>query len=219
MNIKIMCLYVLFPSPTKTYIPHSFSSKNSHRYLVHHITSSDNSNSTAHMIALGPSFGTGGGGGATTHRPIMLSTATATYIHPGASVPTASTRYVAKAGVDPPTIAWAVLYPNETEVSLASGSNDSVSQAPIGLPQNERQTPRKSWARNAQTGLFPSPMNLRSVGPRRARDVPPMDMMRRRPYLSDSHPAIGKRRHTPIKSEAELMAKACGTGVSVRLDM
>mmetsp|Transcript_52053 Transcript_52053/g.110608 ORF Transcript_52053/g.110608 Transcript_52053/m.110608 type:complete len:140 (+) Transcript_52053:391-810(+) len=139
----------------------------------------------------------------------MPITETATYIHPGASAPTASTRYVANAGVEPPTMAWAVLYPKETEVSLASGSNDSKSHAPMGLPQKERQTPKKSCAPNAISGFPPPlPINRRRVGPMSARDTPPIDMMRRRPYLSESQPAIGKRTHTPTKSEAELMANA-----------
>mmetsp|Transcript_20456 Transcript_20456/g.43880 ORF Transcript_20456/g.43880 Transcript_20456/m.43880 type:complete len:121 (+) Transcript_20456:511-873(+) len=108
-----------------------------------------------------------------------------------------------------------MLYPIETEVSLAAGLNDSASQAIIGAPQKDNETPRNICAKRALS-LCPEPIIAIAIGLAMPMANPPTAITRFLPTLSDNQPATGKRAHTLMLSDTLLTAKEFGTGGSIK---
>mmetsp|Transcript_23768 Transcript_23768/g.35693 ORF Transcript_23768/g.35693 Transcript_23768/m.35693 type:complete len:96 (-) Transcript_23768:1271-1558(-) len=94
------------------------------------------------------------------------------------------------AGVNPPIIANAALYPTLTEVSRISGGKFSTIQALLGAPNNESPAPSNSCEKNA-TAALPTEINPIAIGPANIMRTPPTTITRILPTWSDNHPADG----------------------------
>mmetsp|Transcript_9574 Transcript_9574/g.20720 ORF Transcript_9574/g.20720 Transcript_9574/m.20720 type:complete len:119 (+) Transcript_9574:1685-2041(+) len=101
----------------------------------------------------------------------------------------------------------------DTEVSRASGSNDSTSHAHIGEPHIARLIPSPIWEKKAiHILLLPKlPITNNKIGPAQPKVKPPTVMTRRLPTKSDNTPASGNQMPN-IKILKEFTKNADGTG-------